>query len=631
MSNLLSTGISGLLAFQRALDTTSHNIANIGTDGYSRQRTEFGTRVPQAAGNGWIGTGVQANTTRRIYDDLLTGQVRSASSSLGGLDAYASQMDKLNNLFSNTTTGLSATLQKFANALQDVANNPASVSSRQVLLSEAQGLSERLRNYDSQLASYDAQIEQTLTGEVQDITSLAQGIAQLNEEISVAFATNGQPPNDLLDQRDRLLDELSGHVDISTVAQDDGQVNVFIGSGQPLVVGKLPAKLVTTNDPYDMSRHGVGFVSATGAPVDITGALTGGTLGGVLDFRSNVLDPARNTLGRISVGLTDVINDQHHAGIDLSGTLGGDFFKVGGVQSLAHSANAGSATLAVTRTDVGTLTEGDYFLQKTATGWAMRREDTGASVTLSGTGTVADPLTADGLSIVVSGTAQTGDRYLVRPTRSAAAGLGVLVTDPAKIAAAAPIRTAVAGANTGSGTISAGSVVDATNAQLRSTVTIAFTGANTYSVNGSGSFAYTSGSPITVNGWQVEISGSPAVGDTFTVSDNAGGTGDNRNVQLLADALGKKVLDGGTSSLTDSTNRLVGSVGVMTRQAQTSRDAQAIVKQESLDARDSISGVNLDEEAANLLRFQQAYQAAAQLIGVASTLFNSLLAATSRN
>jgi flagellar hook-associated protein 1 FlgK len=343
-----------------------------------------------------------------------------------------------------------------------------------------------------------------------------------------------------------------------------------------------------------------------------------------------VLDSTRNQLGRISVALADAVNDQHREGIDLSGALGGDFFAVGATQVLGNSANTGTGTVSVTRSDVGALTDADYYLQKTATGWSLKREDTGASVTLTGTGTVADPLVADGLSFVVGGTAATGDRFLVRPTRGAASGMSVLVTDPAKVAAAAPIRTAATTTNTGTGTISAGSVVDVTNSSLRSTATIAFTSATTYTINGAGSFTYTPGSPITANGWQVEISGSPAVGDSFTVSDNAGGTGDNRNAQLLSESLSSKVLDGGTASVNDAVNRVVGNIGVVTRQAQSSRDAQQIVKQEAIDARDTVSGVNLDEEAANLIKYQQAYQAAAQLIGVAQTLFDSIPAATRR-
>ena len=630
MGDFLSTGISGLLAFKRALDVTSHNIANVGTEGYSRQRAEFVTRTPSPTGNGYVGSGVSVATTTRSYDDLLAQNVRDASSTFSNLDTYTTYLEKLSNLFGNTTTGITASMSKFANALQDVANNPSSISSRQVLLSQAQSLTERLKNYDGQLASLDSQIEASLKSEVSDVSSISQSLAKLNVQISGAYAQTGQPPNDLLDQRDRLLDTLSGHIDVNTVKQADGSVNVFIGSGQPLVVGGNAATLQTTVDPYDPNRHGVALLTPGGIPVDITSNIKGGSLGGALDFRTQVLDPARNALGHISVGLADVINQQHRAGIDLNGQLGQDFFNVGGVQTLAKTSNTGSATLAVSRFSTSALTEGDYYLQKTASGWSMRREDTGATVSLSGTGTPSDPLVADGLSIVVSGSASTNDSFLVRPTRGATSGLTVAVTDPAAIAAAAPIKTIANGSNTGSGQISAGTVVNAANPNLRNTTTIQFTSPTTYSINGAGTFPYTSGSPVTINGVQFAISGAPASGDVFTVQDNTGGTGDNRNAQALYNSLSSKTLSGGTASLNDTTNRLIGNIGVMTQQAQANRDAQSVVKQEASNARDSVSGVNLDEEAANLIKYQQAYQAAAQLIGVANTLFDSLLAATHR-
>ena len=630
MGDFLSTGISGLLAFKRALDVTSHNIANVGTEGYSRQRAEFVTRTPSPTGNGYVGSGVSVATTTRSYDDLLAQNVRDASSTFSNLDTYTTYLEKLSNLFGNTTTGITASMSKFANALQDVANNPSSISSRQVLLSQAQSLTERLKNYDGQLASLDSQIEASLKSEVSDVSSISQSLAKLNVQISGAYAQTGQPPNDLLDQRDRLLDTLSGHIDVNTVKQADGSVNVFIGNGQSLVVGGNAATLQTTVDPYDPNRHGVALLTPGGIPVDITSNIKGGSLGGALDFRTQVLDPARNALGHISVGLADVINQQHRAGIDLNGQLGQDFFDVGGVQTLAKTSNTGSATLAVSRFSTSALTEGDYYLQKTASGWSMRREDTGATVSLSGTGTPSDPLVADGLSIVVSGSASTNDSFLVRPTRGATSGLTVAVTDPAAIAAAAPIKTIANGSNTGSGQISAGTVVNAANPNLRNTTTIQFTSPTTYSINGAGTFPYTSGSPVTINGVQFAISGAPASGDVFTVQDNTGGTGDNRNAQALYNSLSSKTLSGGTASLNDTTNRLIGNIGVMTQQAQANRDAQSVVKQEASNARDSVSGVNLDEEAANLIKYQQAYQAAAQLIGVANTLFDSLLAATHR-
>lgn len=630
MADLLSSGVSGLLAFQRALDTTSHNIANVSTDGYSRQRVLIGTRPAQAYGNGWVGQGANVQTTQRVYDDFIAAQTRTTSSSLEHLDIYASNAERLNNMFGDSATGLSATLQNFVNAFQSVANSPASVPARQVLLSEANTLKQRLQFFDSRLDDIGGEVNSRIKGEVAEVNSLAEGIARLNTEITTGIArTGGQPPNDLLDQRDNLLDQLSQKVAVNVVRQDGGTVNVFVGNGQPLVLGANVNKLTTVQDQYDASRLTIAM-QTPGASVDISRNISGGVLGGLLDFRSEQLDPARNALGRIAVALTDVVNTQHGEGIDLSGALGGDLFEVGDPEALASGLNSGSGTVGVTRADAGALTGRDYVLEMTGGGWELRDSLTGAAVPMTGSGTTADPFVVDGLEIEVGGTADTGDSFLIRPTSGAITDMDVLITDPSRIAAAAPIRTAAITGNSGSGAISAGEVLDGTDAQLRAPVTIQFLSANTYSINGAGSFTYTDGGNIDVNGWRVQVSGTPAAGDSFTVSDNTSGTGDNRNALLLSDALKSPVLNNGTTSLGSAVGEFVGSIGVATRQAQVNRDAQNVVYEESLAAKDAVSGVNLDEEAANLLKYQQAYQAAAQLIRVADTMFQTLLAATER-
>jgi flagellar hook-associated protein 1 len=630
MADLLRTGLSGLLAFQRALDTTSHNISNVNTDGYSRQRVEIGTRPADPYGNGWIGNGSKVNTVRRVYDDFVAAQTRVTSSGFERLDVFAGNAERINNIFGDSSTGLTATLQKFVNAFQGVANSPASIPARQVLLSEASSLTEKLAYYDNRLADMDAEVNSRLTSEVSEINALSQGIAKLNEDISVGIArTGGQPPNDLLDQRDRLLDQLAQKVSVNVVKQDGGAANVFIGTGQPLVLGSTANTLTTVQDGFDPTRLNLGM-KTSGGTVDITRNISGGVLGGVLDFRREMLDPAHNALGRFSVALTDVVNSQHHEGIDLSGALGSDFFATGAVAVQEHSANSGTATLGVTRANVGALTESDYIMELTGGGWTLRNANTSASVTMTGTGTVADPFVADGLEIVVSGSATAGDEFLIRPTRTAVEDMQVLVKDPSRVAAAAPIRTAVDPDNTGSGKISTGEVLNSANGALRSPVTIQFLTATTYSVNGAGSFTYTPGNNIDINGWRMQITGTPAVGDEFTVRDNSGGTGDNRNALLLADALQRPVLNNGTTTLSAGVGQFVGGIGVATRQAQVNRDAQEAVHNENVATLDGASGVNLDEEAANLLKYQQAYQAAAQIIKISDTLFQTLLGATQR-
>jgi len=629
MADLLNTSISGLLAFQRALDTTSHNISNANTPGYSRQITEFQTRQAQQAGNGWVGNGVDVTTIKRAYDDFLAGQARGSSSSYQQFNTFSTQAGRINNLFGDTASGMTASLQKFVNAVQAVADTPTSIPARQTLLSEGTNLVARLKSYDASLRSFSDQVNAQLSTDADSITSLASGIAKLNGEISNGFARNGQPPNDLLDQRDKLVDELATHVNVNVVKQGDNTVNVFIGNGQPLVVGQTSAKLVATPDPFDATRKMLSLQTPSGS-VDITKSLTGGTLGGQLDFRTQMLDPARNALGRISVALTEVMNNQHHDGMDLNGNLGGDFFTTGAVLVQSHASNGGTAGVAVTRVPggSGSLTTSDYQLVSTASGWTLQRTDNGATVPMTGAGTAASPFVADGISIVISGTANTGDRFLIKPTTEAVSGMQLAITDPDEVAVAAPIRAGVTAGNTGNATISAGEVLNASNAQLRSPVTILLSSATQYTVTGDPTVrTYTPGANIDVNGWRVQINGTPAAGDSFSVADNTSGSGDNRNALKLAAVLNQPVLSGGTTSLNAAVGQFVGGIGVQTNQAQVNTAAQKVVFDESSGALQSYSGVNLDEEAAKLVQYQQAYLAASQMIRVADTLFQSILSA----
>lgn len=629
MADLLNTSISGLLAFQRALDVTSHNITNANTPGYSRQLPDFLTRQPQFLGGNWMGSGVDVASVNRAYDDFLSGQSRSATSAYSQSNTYATQAARVSNLFGDSTTGLSASMQKFVNSLQAVADTPNSIAARQTMLSEAQTLVDRLKSYDASLKSLDSQVNASIGSEAETITSLARGIADLNKQIANSTTSSGQAPNDLLDQRDRLLDELSTHVNVNIVKTDDNQLNVFIGNGQPLVVGNDPARVVATSDPYDPTRKRLAVQSSVGT-IDITKSISGGSLGGLLNFRTEMLDPARNSIGRMSVALADVMNEQHRAGMDLNGDMGGNFFSVGGVDVRPHANNTGTAGATVTRTGAGAMTTSDYILTNTAGGWSMRRTD-GSTVTMTGTGTAGDPFVADGMSIVVSGTAGVGDSLMIKPTSGAVSSMQVLVTDPAEIAAAAPIAAAATAGNQGNATISAGEVLNPTNPALRNATTITFTSATTYTISGDPTVhTYTPGADIDANGWRVEINGTPVVGDSFTVKDNSNGSGDNRNALLLAGIMSEPVMNGGTTSMTSAIGQFVGDIGVKTNQAQVTAAAQKVVAEEATESMQAVSGVNLDEEAANLLRYQQAYMAISQMIRVADSCFQSVLDATRR-
>ena len=631
MADMLSTGVSGLLAFQRSLDTTSHNIANASTEGYSRQSAELVARPADAFGNGWVGSGVDIRTVRRLYDAVLAGQARTAGGGFNQLDTFSTYAGRLDNLFSDTSTGLATTLQNFINSVQAVANAPASITSRQVLLSQAAALTDRLKGYNSSLDNINTQLNSQLATEASTISTIATNIAALNQRIVAAQGINQQPPNDLLDQRDRLLSDLATHVSVSTLTQSDGSMSVFMGNGQVLVMNGAASKLTVSGDQYAATRTRMMLQSPAGS-IDVTDALSGGTVGGLLQFRSEMLDPTRNAVGLTAVTLANLVNTQQAAGLDLRGQIGSDLFAVGAVAVSVSNLNAGSASASVTRSDPGALTAADYQLLYDGSAWQLSRLDTGAAVAMSGTGTAADPFLADGLAVVVSGAPQSGDRLLIEPTRAAVPGMSVLLTQPEKIAAAAPLLTSSSPANTGTASIDAGAVPD-TAAWVRGSYTLSFNTATTWQVtdaasNVVASGSYTSGSSISFNGVKVAVSGAVAAGDSFRIQDNANGGGDNRNALQIATVLGKPILNGGTVTLSDTVGRLIGDIGVRTSQAQSGRDAQQVVMNDANTAMTNVSGVNLDEEAANLVRYQQAYQAAAKVISVANSLFQSLLDAT---
>jgi flagellar hook-associated protein 1 FlgK len=630
MADMLSTAVSALQAYRRGLDTTSHNVANVSTEGYSRQRIDMSTREAQQYGNGFVGSGVNVTSVQRVYDDFVALQYRSTTTSLGQQDVYAALAERVNNLYADTSTGLSATLQKFANALQGVASSPSSTAARQVMLSEANALAAQLGDYGSRLEQLGNEVNQRMVAATGEVNSLATAIADLNEKIVVATGrAGGQPPNDLLDQRDLLIDQLSARIAVTTIRQDDGSLNVFVGTGQPLVLGTQAAQLQTQPDPFDSSRVQVAVRTPAG-PVDITSSLTGGEMGGLLDFRKNMLDPARNALGQLTVGIASLVNEHQSMGMDLTGQMGIPLFEVGGVGVLPSIQNGGTAAIAATRSDATQLTTANYMLERTAGAWSLRRADTGASVTMTGAGTVADPFVADGMSFVVSGSAADGDQFLIRPTQDAAVGMKVLFSDPARLAAALPVIGSAGTANTGSAKPGTLAVIDPENASLRTTATISFTSATTYTINGGASQTYTPGQAIQFNGWSLQLDGTPASGDSFAVGNNASGVGDNRNFLALGSALSQPYLDGTTTSINSALGRAVADIGVKTHQAQVSRDALAIVQRDAISSRDSVSGVNLDEEAATLIRYQQAYQAAAQVVQVANSVFDSLLGAIRR-
>ncbi|GMR19927.1 MAG: flagellar hook-associated protein FlgK [Gammaproteobacteria bacterium] len=646
-AGLLGVGISGLLSFQRALTTISHNISNANTEGYSRQRVELSTRPPQRAANGYMGQGVKVDDIRRMVSEFANAQIQSSTSSYKHLRAFYDLSSQVDNMLADQQTGLAPTLQGFFEAMQDVADDPVSLPARQVLLSEAGSLVNRFRFLDQRLENINQDINSQLRNIVSDVNSYARAIADVNRDISMVYGNGtGQLPNDLLDRRDQLVRELAEQVSVTTVLQDNGALNVFIGNGQTLVVGDKAQTIAVINNQYDAAKLEVGYVASVGT-ISISNQLSGGKLGGVLEFRSRVVESSENALGRVALGLARTFNDQNRLGADLNGALGGNFFNdidQSSPRVLPNINNGGApmADISVSVTDVSALTVSDYRLDYDGASFALTRISDNTVVTslAAGAFTGGTPLTADGISLSYnSGGFAIGDNFLVQPTARAARDIDLQISNPSEVAAAAPIRSSADINNIGSGEISAGSVVGPppTNADLQQTVTITFTSPTTYDITGVGAglpsvgnvYNPSTGVTLNVNGWTADLTGAPASGDQFVMTANTNGVSDNRNALLLSGLQSAASLLAG-ANFQSAYGQLVADVGVATREADVTSNAQKIMLDQSVAQRESVSGVNLDEEAANLVRYQQAYQAAAQVISTANDLFDILLGAVRR-
>lgn len=626
MSNLLATGSSALIAFQRALSTVGHNVANINTPGYSRQRVEFEARDATYFGYGYQGNGVQIVDVRRMADSLATSRLLDSGGELARLQQLSTLSSRLDQLFSEKATGISAPWSSFFDSVNALSSNAAGSADRESVLAQANALVTRFRQIDQHLDGLDIEVNAGLTAATDEVNRLAKEIAQLNGQIG----GSSSPSGDLLDRCDQLISELVAFTGGNAATQDGGLVNVFGAGGQPLVVGATASTLVTVPDPYRPERLQVAL-ETNGQRVTLDKRALGGQISGLVEFRTTVLDPAMAELGRIATSLAQTFNEGHRAGMDQYGQMGADFFTLPAPRLSSNANNTGNASLTTSVGSVAGLNAQNVLLRFDGAAWVATHPDTGASIPMTGTGTAADPLVVNGIEVVLaSGTPAANDRFLLQPTAGAAGNLGVAITDPGRIAAATPVKATTDLANTGSGKLSGLKVTDAANAGLLAPADIEFIDATQYTINGTGPFAYTPGQTIAYNGWSVVLDGAPAAGDTFSVGPTGANSSDNGNAKLLSNLDDARVLNGGTLTLNGAIGGLTTQVGSAARQADYSAQAQQVIHHQAQAARDAVSGVNLDEEAADLMRLQQAYQAASQIIATADTLFQSLLAATRR-
>lgn len=632
------------MAAQAGLSTTGHNIANANVAGYTRQVVVQKNAIGQDFGAGFIGRGTHVSSIIRHSSEFLNSQVRNAQSSKSELDAFEVQIAQVDNLLADSDSGLSPALLDFFRGAQDLASNPASAPSRQALLSSADALVARFHSLNERLDEIRNGVNTQIATNVTLINSYVRRIADLNAQIS-GYSTNPQRlPNDLMDQRDQLVLELNKHVKANVIEADNNTVTVSIGTGQPLVVGQRSFELAVTSSTTDLARAEVGYVTPGGVAVLGENVLSGGELGGLFAFRAESLDRAQNSLGRIAISLAREFNQQHRLGQDASGALGGDFFAEAQPFIAASTRNVGTLAVAASISDTRALTQSDYTVRFDGTNYSVTRMSDNKQTIISPYPQTG-PQTIDGVDFSLSGDAVLGDSFIVRPTVLGAGRFSLLVTDRNKIAAAAPIATGAPLANAGSGKISPGSVDAAYPANaLAAPLTLAYDGASgSFSgfpagqpvtvTTGGTSTTYAAGTPVpytpdatvSFGGISVVLSGAPADGDTFSISPNTSGVGDNRNIRLLGQLQTANLLDGGSATFQGAYAELVGYIGNKTREVQVTAQAGESVLTQATEAQQDLSGVNLDEEATNLLKYQQAYQASGKVMQIASTLFDTLL------
>ena len=646
MSNILSIGKSALAAAQVGIDVTGHNIANASTVGYSREVVIKGAVAGQDMGFGYVGKGTQILDIRRVYNEFSSSQVRSAQTSYSQLDTYYTQISQINNMLADSTVGLTPSLQDFFSSIQDVATTPSSTVARQSMLSSGEALVSQFQSLSQQLTEISDGINTQITASTTSINSYAKQLAQLNDAIEQAMGRteNTAAPNDLLDQRDQLLADLSKEVRVSLVKQGN-TYDVYIGNGQPLVVGSTSYGLVNVTSSTDPSRIEVAYKNANGTTSVLSNnTLSGGSLTGLLNFRSEVLDVAQNSLGRIATVLASTVNAQHALGVDLSGTAGGAFFNVGQPVVAADGSITG-ATGAATASivDATKLTTSDYKLSFSGgTTYTLTRLSDNTVLSSTDLAAAHTAAAAEGFDFnITTAMSVTGENFVIRPTVNGASGISMAITDASKIAAAAPILASATSSNTGTGKITSGT---ATSLPINAAATLTYNGGNlsgfpateavtvtsggtstTYPA-GTASIPYTNGATISYGGISLVISGTPANGDTFTVAANTSGVGDNRNALLLGALQTSKLVAGSTATYQSAYSQLVNMIGNKTSELEVTSTSAKTLYTNAYNTQQSESGVNLDEEAANLLRYQQEYQAAAKVMQIASTLFDSLLA-----
>ncbi|OKY24709.1 MULTISPECIES: flagellar hook-associated protein FlgK [Thalassotalea] len=654
--NLYQTGVSGLLSSQQQLATTGHNIANVNTEGYNRQRAEQTTLSGDSFGGNFLGSGTYVDDITRLYNKFSYKEQLLNSTNLGESNALHASLTQLNEIMSTSGNQVSSSIDRFYTAINSIADNPSDLGLRNIALTQAGILASDLqsisKNFDQLENSTNNEINQVAS----KITEISHELAKINESIlqNKGFGAAGQP-NDLLDKRDQLITELSQFTSVNTVSDKNGVMTVMIGSGATLVAGLTPLSVnVVAGDP-DPNKTSLEIAGANGS-VALSQKTLGGQLGAKFAFRDNYLDQTRRDIDRLAMAISETLNASQADGLDLNQIQGANLFTdinsptLMASRVLTPASNAGSLTAEVSISDISLVPADEFQITFDGANYQMRNMTTGTVDNLGapGSGTYT---TAYGFEFVETGGAPSAnDSFVIRPTENSAALIEAQITDGAAIAAATPVAIRPSDNNVSPGKIEIVNMIDPVAARAEMPMRIDIlenpVGVFNYTITDklgvtSAPIPYTPPTPpatFTVDlppapataQFQVNISGTPSgsapnAPEQFFIED-AYGIGNGSNAVDMALTQEQGIINGGRESFSKSLGVSTANVGSKAASAELVADTAQALFTQAYNRNQETSGVNLDEEAANLLRFQQAYQAASQIISTANTIFDTLLA-----
>jgi flagellar hook-associated protein 1 len=649
-SALLSLGVRAMFANQAALQTIGQNIANANVAGYSRQEVVLTTPDGQFTGAGYFGKGVNVQTVTRSHNEFLTREAAAAKSQAFMDNTMQAQLTQLENIFPTGSDGIGQASNDFLNSLVDVASRPSDPSARQVVLGKAQELASRFQSAGQQLANLQSGVVSDMKADVKTVNELAKQIATANDQIAKSNGTS-HSPNDLLDKRDQLISQLGQYVQVSTVNSSDGTVGVFIGGGQRLVLGNQAQELQVTSDPYDNSRAQLSITEANGTRVLDDSTLTGGSLTALLRYQNTHLQDARNLLGQMATAIATRVNEQQSLGVDLKTAAGGPLFSIAEPTVLPAITNTGDAKLTATITDGSLVPALSFVISPDPTGTPDSYQ---VAVRPDGTATTMNKdeiEKAYGISLTMTGTMQQGDRFVLEPVAGAASSFKRALDDPSGLAAASPVVGTVDVDNQGTATVDSLYAVNSKFDKSLQPATVQFGTVNAdqsinYTITLSDNTSYTgtwkAGQAIGNDptngvdlGFELRLNGVPRDGDKINLqtSDTVVSTNNGNAkafLKLQSETLvGKQLQADGTLSrgqtVTEAYAAAIADVGSRVQGAEYLASVSTTVASQAEATRSGQAGVNLDEEAARLMQFQQGYQAAAKVLQTAQTVFDQLL------